>query len=201
MKKKLMAVALATIIAVMAVAGASLAWLTDTTDSVKNTFTYGNIDIELAETKGTISGAVREFGKVVPGDTIEKDPTVTVKANSENCYVYVKVENNVVLNNNVIVTLNIETNWELIGQTKNSDGSVVSLYKYNTMIASQTIDNKLDPVFETVTFGDFDSDDVATLDAITDDIVVTAYAHQADNTTSGAADVAARAWASVNVLP
>lgn len=81
--------ALATGLCAVAIAGASvfgtLAWLTDKTDPIQNTFTVGNVDITLAETTGP------EY-KMIPGYTLEKDPTVTVKANSEKSYVFVKVE-------------------------------------------------------------------------------------------------------------
>ena len=76
---------LALVLVIGCVAGGTVAWLVATTDTVTNTFTYGNIDIALAETTGTNY-------KVIPGTTIKKDPTVTVKKGSEACYLFVKVE-------------------------------------------------------------------------------------------------------------
>ncbi len=70
--------------------GGTMAWLTDKTQDVKNTFTTSDVDIELTETKGITNGDTREF-KMIPGYTIEKDPKVTVKAVSEKCYLFVKV--------------------------------------------------------------------------------------------------------------
>lgn len=64
--------------------GATLAWLTDTTGEITNTFTPSDVDIELSESNNQY--------KMVPGYTIDKDPKVTVKANSEKCYVFVKLE-------------------------------------------------------------------------------------------------------------
>lgn len=84
MKKKSLALVLALAMIVVCVVGGTLAWLTDKTDPVKNTFTYGDIDITLAETK-------TDF-KMIPGYTIAKDPKVTVQAGSEDCYLFVKVE-------------------------------------------------------------------------------------------------------------
>lgn len=66
------------------VIGGTIAFLTTKTETVENTFTVGDINITLEETT--------EEYKVVPGATIEKDPTVTVKADSEKCYLFVKVE-------------------------------------------------------------------------------------------------------------
>ena len=84
MKKKSLALVLALAMIVVCVVGGTLAWLIATTPEVKNTFTYGDIDITLAETK-------TDF-KMIPGYTIAKDPKVTVQAGSEDCYLFVKVE-------------------------------------------------------------------------------------------------------------
>lgn len=65
--------------------GATFAWLTATSGPVTNTFTYGDINIELKETTGS------DY-KIIPGVDIEKDPKVTVEAGSEACWLFVKVE-------------------------------------------------------------------------------------------------------------
>lgn len=83
MKKKTLALVLALTLLVAGVVGGTLAWLTDQTAEVKNTFTVGDINIGLTETTADY--------KMVPGNTIAKDPTVTVKADSEACWLFVKV--------------------------------------------------------------------------------------------------------------
>lgn len=65
--------------------GGTFAWLTAKTDPVVNTFTYGDINIGLAETTNNPY-------KIVPGVNIEKNPKVTVTAGSEACWLFVKVE-------------------------------------------------------------------------------------------------------------
>lgn len=77
-------VLLALVLIIGVAAGSTIAWLVTSTDPVVNTFTYGDINITLAETTGTNY-------KIVPGVDITKDPTVTVKAGSEACYLFVKV--------------------------------------------------------------------------------------------------------------
>lgn len=84
---KLVVAMLAVTLLIGCAIGGTVAWLTAKTDPVVNTFTYGDINIELTETKP----ANRE-AKIIPGVNIEKDPKVTVKANSEACYLFVKVE-------------------------------------------------------------------------------------------------------------
>lgn len=65
--------------------GGTLAWLTDDTDPVTNTFTVGNIEIDLDESDDLDL-------KMVPGKTLLKDPVVTVKGGSESSWVFVKLE-------------------------------------------------------------------------------------------------------------
>ncbi len=101
MKKKILVACLCVALAVLTIAGTTLAYLTATTESVTNTFTVGNIDITLAETK-------TDF-KMVPGSTIAKDPKVTVKAGSEDCWLFVKVEKSTNLDRFIAYT--IDSGW------------------------------------------------------------------------------------------
>lgn len=84
MKKKVLSI-VAVVLVLCCAIGGTLAWLTDKTDPVVNTFTVGDINIELTESENLNL-------KMVPGNTITKDPKVTVKANSEACWLFVKVE-------------------------------------------------------------------------------------------------------------
>ena len=84
MKKKSLALLLAIALVVVGVVAGTVAWLTDKTPSVTNTFTTSDINIELKETKNNF--------QMIPGWNIEKDPKVTVKTGSEACYLFVKLE-------------------------------------------------------------------------------------------------------------
>jgi len=66
--------------------GGTLAWLTDTSEEVVNTFTESNIEITLAETV-----PAGKTAKMIPGWTISKDPTVKVLGGSEDCWLFVKI--------------------------------------------------------------------------------------------------------------
>ena len=64
----------------------TVAWLVSQSESTVSTYTLGDINITLAES---------DFGsqpKIIPGVDIKKDPKVTVMANSEACWLFVKVE-------------------------------------------------------------------------------------------------------------
>lgn len=100
--KKRIAVALVALVMIFGcVVGGTLAWLVDKTETVTNTFTIGDINIELWENDykqdsnslDTATKVTTEADyKMVPGNTMPKNPTVTVKANSEACWLFVKVE-------------------------------------------------------------------------------------------------------------
>ena len=87
MKKKVAALALALVLIVCGAVGGTLAWLSDTTDPITNTFVAGgDIDITLTETDED-----HEF-EMIPGCAITKDPVVTVVKGSEACWLFAKVE-------------------------------------------------------------------------------------------------------------
>lgn len=99
---KLVVAMLAVTLLIGCAIGGTVAWLTDKTTAVTNTFTYGDINIDLWEhaydattnALGTSKVTKVENYKIIPGVDLPKDPTVTVKAGSEACWLFVKVEEN-----------------------------------------------------------------------------------------------------------
>ncbi len=84
-KKKILTLVLAlALIATCAISG-TVAWLVDSKQG-SNTFTFGDINIEL-----TTINATTDTTKIVPGDTITNASKITVKSGSEACYLFVKV--------------------------------------------------------------------------------------------------------------
>ena len=80
---KIAALIAAIVLVIGCTAGGTVAWLVSKPAAITNVFTVGNINAELAETK-------KEF-KIVPGVDITKDPVATVKAKSEDCYLFVQL--------------------------------------------------------------------------------------------------------------
>lgn len=80
---KIAALIAAIVLAIGCTAGGTVAWLVSKPDPITNVFTVGDINATLTETK-------TEF-KIVPGVVIAKDPVATVKANSEDCYLFVQL--------------------------------------------------------------------------------------------------------------
>ena len=84
----------------------TLAYLQDSTQTVKNVFTAGNVTFD--ETAGLNEHKTNEYGEVtnpntyttdgntytlVPGHVYTKDPAVTIEGGSEPCYVYMAITN------------------------------------------------------------------------------------------------------------
>ena len=104
MKKKSLALLLAIALVVVGAVAGTVAWLTDKTPSVTNTFTTSDINIELKETKNNF--------QMIPGWNIEKDPKVTVKAGSEACYLFVKLEKST--NFDTFMTYEMAEGWQAL---------------------------------------------------------------------------------------
>lgn len=93
---------LLTLCALMLVAASvlgTMAYLTSQ-DSVTNTFTVGNVKITLDETDVDNSTPNKDRDqansyKLMPGHEYTKDPIVHVDANSDDCYLFVKVDNQI----------------------------------------------------------------------------------------------------------
>lgn len=86
MKKKIVLIAIYVLtLALLVASGSTIAWLIAESGTVTNTFTPSNINITLSET-------TPDTLKMIPGTTIDKNPKVTVAANSEACWLFVKIE-------------------------------------------------------------------------------------------------------------
>lgn len=177
---KLVVAMLAVTLLIGCAIGGTVAWLTAKTDPVVNTFTYGDINITLAETTGTNY-------KIIPGVDITKDPKVTVNANSEACWLFIKVEEEGTFVENK-VTYSIATGW-----TQGDGTKIPSDVYYRSVTASNAdqpfgvlSDDKI-TVSEELTKAEINNLNGA---AKTPKLTFTAYAVQKDGF-----DTAAAAWA------
>ena len=176
---------LALVLVIGCVAGGTVAWLVATSDTVTNTFTYGKIDIALAETTG------KDY-KIIPGTDIKKDPKVTVTAGSEACWLFVKVGEV-----GAITTITtdpvhyaIDTGWT---QLKDKDGKDVSgvYYRLVDAVDKDTAfnvlkDNKI------IVSGELTKETIKGYAVQQPTLTFTAYAVQKETI-----DTAADAWAKV----
>ena len=193
-KVVLLALCMAALI-VVSVLG-TMAYLTST-DQVVNTFTVGNVAITLdeadvdsdtntADNVGT-GDAIRDKANkyhLLPGHTYTKDPTIHVDADSEDCYLFIKVENGIAAYEDA--TNNIASQISNNGWIALTD--VANVY-YCTYTKGQT--DKNIEIFSSFKIAD-NANDVTGWTSISESttkINVTAYAVQKDGF-----DTAEAAW-------
>lgn len=96
MKKKTVALVLAMVLVFALAVGGTIAYLTDSTQTIENTFTVGKVEIELKETPNTDTDNDGEpdvwQAQLIPGKSYDKNPTVSVKDGSEDCWLFVKFD-------------------------------------------------------------------------------------------------------------
>lgn len=183
MKKtsKALLLSLCAVLLVTASVLGTMAYLTSQ-NQVVNTFTVGNVAITLDEkdvdnsTPGENDRDKANAYKLMPGHNYEKDPIVHVDANSEDCYLFVKVVNEIA---------NIEAE-KTVAQQMTEKGWVAvdaanGIYVYTTDKTNPAVVTKGSniTVFENFTIaGNVDNTTLATYADKT--ITVNAYAIQAD---------------------
>lgn len=201
MKKKTLALLLACCLTIGVAAGGTLAWLTDSTGEVKNTFTSADIDVTLTETFNTDSDNDSENDKwqaqMIPGYSYTKDPKVTVSANSVDCYLFVKFEetNNPSTYLTYTSTLTEANGWTQGTGTGADKNGVPANVWYRKVLASDTtrswelLSGNTISVKDTVT-----KDNMSTAASAT--LTYTAYASQLYKS-AGEEFTAAEAWANI----
>lgn len=182
-RKKLAGLLTIGLLLLVGIAG-TFAYLTDKTAPKANTFTVGKVGITLTEPKWD---AVTTH-KITPGAVLDKDPTITVAANSETAYVFVELAfTDSLTKYTASVGINYNADWTLL----KTDGNK-KIYVYKTTVATKDTPTALAPVFSQLTFANALT--AANLDELKDaKITVTGYAIQA----TGFNDAAA-AWTAVS---
>ena len=188
MNKKLTKALLLTacaLVLVCATVMGTVAYLTSQTETVTNTFTYGNVKITMNDIKTDVYGkaltgesadrTISNDYKLVPGNTYEKDTTIYVEQGSEECYLFVKVATTVVGNENVL-TYNFESGWTSLGN---------GVYYYTNKVNASNAEADVSvPVIDTLTVADTVTD-LSAFNSKT--VTVIGYAVQAAGFTSAEA--------------
>ena len=196
-KTKAILMALCAVLLVAASVMGTLAYLTST-DTVTNTFTVGKVAITLDEAPVDANGQKTNGPRrtsneyhLLPGHRYDKDPTVHVAADSEDCYLFVKVVNEIA---------DIEAPTTIANQMTANGWAVVDpvkgIYVYGPAADPTPVSAGQDKkVFDNFTIlGTVTNDDLAGREGSEDNgvtippkpgykdatIVVTAYAVQAD---------------------
>lgn len=185
-KTKALALALCAVLLVVTTVFVTMAFLTSK-DTVTNTFTVGKVTITLDEADVKSDGTyvsnkdarvdANEY-KLIPGHTYIKDPTIHVADDSEECWLFVKVENGLA-NAEAEGATSIESQMAAKGWAK-VEGTDVYAYATKQVAGADVV------VFDS--FKIAGTTDVSQYEDA--EIVVTAYAIQADGFATAAA-----AWA------
>ena len=176
--------------------GGTVAWLITDTEPVVNTFTYGDINIELSETdtdKDGDNNPNTNTYPMVPGNTIAKDPKVTFKAGSENAWLFVKLEKSA--NFDEFMTYEMADGWTALANTpgvyyrevsKTDADAVFTVIKGDADNPDGKVDVKGEVTKEMLNALDANGNNYPTL-------TVTAYAVQRDSNITTSAE----AWAKI----
>ena len=189
MKKKITVAVLVLALVLCFAIGGTLAWLKTETTPVLNTFTYGDINIGLSESDDLDL-------KMIPGNSIKKDPVVTVKEGSEACWLFVEVKESE--NFDAFMTYAIAEGWTLYNtttsgsniQTNNTTADTYVIYRevvkttkdelFYVLAGKEGYQNGYVTVNDTVTKKMF----AALTEATRPTLTFTAYAVQSDNVTT-----------------
>ena len=211
MKKKILVACLCVALAVLTIAGTTLAYLTSP-ETVTNTFTVGKVEIKLDEAKANADGTlvpnadrVKENSyKLIPGHTYNKDPMVTVLKGSESSYIKMTVTFTKAAELDAIFAPTgadltsifngyDSTNWIYKGNTEDTTANTRTYeFWYKEAVAAPTADVALDALFDQIKAPDsLTNSDLNNLKDLK--ITVNAYAIQADGFATAEA-----AWAAFN---
>ncbi len=182
-RSKVLSLVLAGTLIVSAGMFGTLAYLTDTAE-VKNEFTVGKVEITLDEADvnpdGTYvtdenSRVTANDYKLMPGKTYIKDPVVHVADDSENSYLFVKMENGIaaIEGEESVVEQMEAKGWVKVNGTEN-----IYVYTQGGTLAVVEAGEDVDVFEEFTILGTVDNETLSEYTGKT--ITVTAYAIQAD---------------------
>lgn len=194
MKKKIYIIVVSILSICSFLVGTSVAWLSSTTDTVVNTFTYGDINIKIEETdtKDNDNNEFTNEYKMLPGNKITKDPKITVLANSEDSYLFVEIKESE--NFKDFMKYELVEGWTLVEGTENVYVKEVTksgkdqeffVLKDNTVTVLESVTKAM--------LNDLDKDGQTNYPTLS----FTAYAVQRDSKIE-AIDTAAEAWSIVS---
>ena len=209
--KKVVALALCAVMLVVGSVAGTMAYLTSTTNVVENTFTVGNVAIKLNEVKVGEDGKALASGErtesnsyhLLPGQTYDKDPMVTVAAGSEDSYVraFVTVEYNaaadaVLAKHNYMTWFDLRTDkWAVQPnvETEKAGDKITRTYelRYKDKVEKPASDTELEALFTKITVpGGLTNEEIQALDGFKINVV----AHAIHATGFENADAAWSEW-------
>ena len=139
MKKSTLWLLIISVVVLLVGIGYTLAYIIALSNNVENTFTVGNVEITLTETTGS------EY-KLTPGVILQKDPTITVKQGSDDCWVFVEVKQDSKLKD--FCDFEIDSGWTRLDNydgvyyqrvTKSKNDVTLNVIKYCQVSVKDTV--------------------------------------------------------------
>ena len=204
-KTKLISSAISLMLIVCFAITGTVAWLIDATETVQDTFTYGEVNIELTDGNtsptnlwktGEDKRRENTDNKMIPGATFNFDPYVYVTAASEKCYIFVEI-------------VNAPSNPSPLSYFKDANGNAVTMATGWTPVGNSAPNvyyrehaGSVESYYQIYSAVDWMVDTSLGNGAVTTSpsITITAYAIQMDYLTNNGQSVtdAAGAWAIIN---
>lgn len=172
--------------------GSTLAYLSSSATKT-NSFTVGKIETTLTEPKWEAAGYNdKNFPNLVPGMTVAKDPTLTIKGDSEDAALYMKLEmpkavydlwgkDKITFGGLKLLkppTAIQESGWYLTGSQAIGDTQVM-IYMYSSRYQKTANDQSLPALFNSISLtASATSDDVKDLQKNVNNIKVSSFAIQ-----------------------
>ena len=188
--KKTAILALTVLLVIGTVVSGTMAWLIARTEPVVNTFTYGDINLDLDESDtgdGDNDPRTNKY-EMLPGARISKDPKVTVEADSVDAWLFVKLDKSA--NFDDFMTYEIADGWTALpGEegvyyrrtVRSESAQEFAVLKDNVVAVKEGVTKEM--------LNELDAGSADNYPTLT----VTAYAVQ-----NAGFDTAAAAWAQVN---
>ena len=184
-KNKALLLALCAVSLVTASVFGTMAYLTDN-KMVTNTFTVGSVAITMDETDVNLAGqkdgdvrVQQNTYKLLPGHVYTKDPQIHVDPTSEDCYLFVKVENGIAAIESKDADKSVAAQMVANGWTK-VEGQTNVYVKMNGNALQIVKGGETVNVFETLTIDGATVDKTKLEQYKNATITVTAYAVQKD---------------------
>lgn len=176
--------------------GATLAYLSSTTEVMTNTFSVGKVKVaqdeavwndatDTATDERTSTG--NSYTDIQPGDTLAKDPTATVLANSSDCYVFMQLSGADELVANKFSFAGFDSSkWvKVADEDGDANTALDGVYRYTSVVSKSDADQKLPALFTSVTYS-IEAEELAQNVSLSD-VVIKTCAVQADYLTTDTA--------------
>ena len=114
-KKKSIILIFSCILLLTVIVSGTIAWFKSESNSLVSKFSYGNIKIFITE-EDVNDENVKNF-EIIPGAKIKKNTTVTVEENSEDCWLFIEIEQSDNFYN--FMNYSIEAGWKKLEEYEN----------------------------------------------------------------------------------